>query len=522
MATTQVRSMDAPIGVSDSTGRPQWGSDVVVDMMRLLDIDYAAVLPGSSFRGLHDSAVNYAANSKPELILCNHEMITVSLARGYARAAGKPMAAIVHDFVGLLNTSMSIYDAWCDRTPVIVMGGTGPMDAAKRRPWIDWIHTANLQSNAVREFVKWDDQPWSIEAIPESLLRAYRIAVTEPAGPVYLCYDHEQQEEPVAGNFKLPDPSRFRPAPSPVPDVGSLREAARLLVNAELPLCYADRLGRTPQAVRVLVELAELLAMPVINLGARWSFPTPHALNFWGMQGELLPQADVVLGLDLVDLAGAMGPPASHGARPTEGGSVQLGDKRVINISMDELATRALTTDHQGLPPVDVPMLAEPGAALPLLLEEVRSQLDAAARSRIDRRHGHLADLQERLRARQRSYIESQWDHPQIAEARLSSELWEVVKNEDFLYTSPRFRTMAPGIGEIPDSGRCLGGGGGGAVGTGPGFFTGVSLAMKDSGKLLVSMTGDGEYISGCQALWTAAHYHLPGLWVINNNRSYY
>ncbi|MBM2811026.1 MAG: thiamine pyrophosphate-binding protein, partial [Chloroflexi bacterium] len=145
-----------------------------------------------------------------------------------------------------------------------------------------------------------------------------------------------------------------------------------------------------------------------------------------------------------------------------------------------------------------------------------------AARSRIDRRRGHLADLQERLRTRQRSYIESQWDHPQIAEARLSSELWEVVRNEDFLYTSPRFRTMAPGIGEIPDSERCLGGGGGGAVGTGPGFFTGVSLAMKDSGKLLVSMTGDGEYVSGCQALWTAAHYHLPGLWVINNNRSYY
>jgi len=151
-----------------------------MDMLRLLEIEYAAVLPGSTFRGIHDSAVNYTANQRPELILCNHEMITVSLARGYARATGRPMAAIVHNVVGLLNTGMTIYDAWCDRVPVLVLGGTGPVDATRRRPWIDWIHTANVQGNLVRDFTKWDDQPASLTHFGESAVRAYKIAMTPP------------------------------------------------------------------------------------------------------------------------------------------------------------------------------------------------------------------------------------------------------------------------------------------------------------------------------------------------------
>ena len=111
------------------------------------------------------------------------------------------MGAAVHNVVGLQHASMAIYNAWADRLPVIVMGGTGPMDTANRRPWIDWVHTALVQGNLVRDFVKWDDQPGSVEAVPESFIRAYRLATTDPMGPVYICYDGEVQEKKLDGEI---------------------------------------------------------------------------------------------------------------------------------------------------------------------------------------------------------------------------------------------------------------------------------------------------------------------------------
>src|SRR5437016_11831401 len=164
-------------------GDAQYGSDLIVDALRALGIEYAALNPGATFRGLHDSLVNYGGNERPGIIQCCHEEIAVAVAHGYAKAAGKPMAAIVHDVVGLQHASMAIFNAWCDRTPILVMGGTGPMNTSKRRPWIDWIHTALVQGNWVRDFVKWDDQPVGIEAIPSSMMRGYRIAMSDPTGP---------------------------------------------------------------------------------------------------------------------------------------------------------------------------------------------------------------------------------------------------------------------------------------------------------------------------------------------------
>src|SRR5919202_1245594 len=302
------RPVDVPAGIKDSAGRPLWGSDLIMDMLRLLDIEYAAVLPGSTFRGIHDSAVNYTANQRPELILCNHEMIPVALARGYTRATGRPMVAIVHNVVGLLNAGMTIYDAWCDRSPVVILGGTCPVDATRRRPWIDWIHTANVQGNLVRDFTKWDDQPGSVAAIAESLLRAYRVAVTEPAGPVYVCFDVSLQEQRLEGSVDLPDVARFRPARPQAPDPAALRELA-----------------------------------------------------------SLLAEADVVLGLDVIDLEGStrLRPdPITRAAR-----KLSAEQQKVASISLDELIHRGGTTDYQALPAVDLPILADTSVAIPLLLD---------------------------------------------------------------------------------------------------------------------------------------------------------
>jgi len=515
------KGFETPVGVTDSAGHPQWGSDVILDMLRLLGIEYAAVLPGSSFRGIHDSAVNYTANNRPEMLLCNHEMICVAMARGYYRATGRPMVAMLHNFVGLLNSAMTIYDAWCDRTPVIIVGGTGPMDATMRRPWIDWIHTANLQADPIRNFVKFDDQPWSVASIPESMMRAYRIAVSDPGGPVYLCFDTDDQEEPITEPFDLPDVSRFAPAPIPRPDPASLKEAARLLVNAEFPVALADRVGRSAEAVRALVELADLLALPVLNLGSSQAFPTHHPMAFAGMNRELLRDADVVLGLDCVDLAGS-----SRVTLPGHGARIRLetpnATKKVINVSMDELLTRSMATDYQALPVADIPILSTPAVVLPLLIEAVRSELDSGARARIDRRRQVLEGKQRELQQRFRKLRDEQWDRPEISELRLWAELWDAIKNENFCLTHGAPGRSAPGILNLPGPERSVAGGGGGAVGSGPGVALGAGLGVRDAGKLPIGFFGDGDFLSGNQAVWTAAHYGIPGVWVLKNNRSYY
>jgi acetolactate synthase I/II/III large subunit len=517
-----VQRRPGSIPVADRAGHPEWGSDLIMDMLRLLGIQYSAVLPGSTFRGIHDSAVNYTANRAPELILCNHEMITVSLARGYYRVTGRPMAAMVHNVVGLLNTSMTIYDAWCDRAPVLIVGGTGPLDSSRRRGAVDWQHTANVQGGLVREFTKWDDQPGSVADIPESLLRAYRIAVTEPAGPVYVCFDVTLQEQRLTSPPTLPDVARYRPAPPAEPDRNQVKEVARLLLEAELPLCLADRFGARSSAVPRLVELADLLAMPVVSLGGRTSFPTPHAYDFYGSQAQLLPHADVILGLDVLDLDGAMR--VRSGATTRDRGAPAARQQSVIHISLDELVHRGGTADYQPLPAVDVPMLVRSDIALPLILEECRSRFDGAIRDRVDRRRQWLSARQDELRAKRRHMVESRWDGTGISETRLMAELWRAVEDCPFVFTydHERLRQEAPGVATLSGPEVYLGYGGGAAVGAGPGVAVGAALALKGSGKLPLAVLGDGEMLASVQALWTAAHHRVPGLWIIDNNRSYY
>jgi len=228
--------------------QPGYGSDVVVDLMKAFDIEYAAFNPGATFRGIHDSIVNYGGNYKPEVIFCCHEEISVALAHGYAKAKGKPMIAIVHNIVGLQHASMAIFNAWCDRVPIIVLGGTGPMDTTRRRPRIDWIHTALVQGNQVRDYVKWDDQPYNLACVPESFIRGYRIATTEPMAPIYINYDADIQEDAVTTPIEMPDISRFAPPAPMQANPEALRQAAELLVNAKSPLIIADYLG--PHMIR--------------------------------------------------------------------------------------------------------------------------------------------------------------------------------------------------------------------------------------------------------------------------------
>src|SRR5262245_13277173 len=225
-----------------------WGSDAIAAMLRELDIPYVALNPGASYRGIHDSLVNYLGNTRPRMLLCLHEESAVALAHGWAKVTGRPMAAFVHSNVGLMHATMAIFNAWCDRAPVLVLGATGPMDSTRRRPWIEWIHTARDQGALIRNYTKWDDQPASIGAAQEAILRANMIAQTPPCGPVYINLNLELQEDETAA---LPPPlemARFAPPEPPEPAGPIVKRAAELLASARRPLILAGRGSRDPEA----------------------------------------------------------------------------------------------------------------------------------------------------------------------------------------------------------------------------------------------------------------------------------
>ncbi|MGC2522890.1 MAG: thiamine pyrophosphate-binding protein, partial [Stellaceae bacterium] len=341
-----------------------WGSDAIAAAIRALDIPYVALNPGSSYRGLHDSLVNHLGNTRPRMLLCLHEESAVALAHGWATVTGKPMLAVVHANVGLMHATMAIFNAWCDRAPLIVLGATGALDAVRRRPWIEWIHTARDQGALIRNFTKWDDQPSSVGAAQEAVLRANMIAQTAPRGPVYLNFDLALQEDEVETVPAMPDIARFAPPAPPEPGGALVRQAAELLARAERPVIMMGRGSRDPEAWARRVALAEAIGARVMTdrkTGA--VFPTDHPLYVPGPEGaELLAGADVILSLDWVDLAGTLKTACS--GRPPAG--------RVIQISVDQYVHNGWSMDYQGLPPADVYLLAEPDAALPPLLSAVK------------------------------------------------------------------------------------------------------------------------------------------------------
>ena len=402
----------------------EWGSDVAAEMLRRLGVPYIALCPGSSFRGLHDSLVNYLGNRAPGMILCNHEETAVAIAHGFGRLTdGPPMAAAVHANVGLLHASMAIFNAWADRAPVLVLGGTGPMTSTRRRPWIDWIHTASGQGGVVRDFTKWEHQPVGVEAIPEALLRAWHVMCAEPQGPVYVCFDVGDQERrldpslPVA----LPDLQQY-PVPGPIaPDPALVDDAARRLVEAAYPVILPGRCGRTSAAWSALQELAELLGAAVVTDGrSEASFPTHHPLHLGGHSMQLsvpaaVRDADVVLTLERLDPAGTL--------RSAFGPDRPL--PTLINVSLDHLMVRSWAADYQELPPASVPIPASTEPTLVALAEAVRRRLrgDLSARGRAEARTAANHRRHAELDAAWSAELRAAWDQVPISMPRLAMDL---------------------------------------------------------------------------------------------------
>jgi thiamine pyrophosphate-dependent acetolactate synthase large subunit-like protein len=478
---------------------PAFGSDVIAETLRALDIPYIALNPGASYRGLHDSIVNYLGNRAPQMLLCLHEESAVAIAHGYAKASGKAMAAALHSNVGLMHASMAIFNAWCDRMPVLLLGATGPVDAMKRRPWIDWIHTARDQGALVRPYTKWDDQPASPAAAREALVRAAWLANTAPMGPVYVNFDAEMQEAKLAEPLPPIEAARYMPPVASAPDADAVAKAAALLKAAKSIVMLIGRVSRNEDTWNARVRLAESTGARVITcLKTAASFPTDHPLHL-GAPMTITPdpeglaalaKADVIFSLDWVDLAGTL-----KAAKAPAAGA------KVIQVSIDYQIHNGWSMDHQGLPPVDLMLAADPEQAVPLLVDALGAA-DKRVAAMPARSETKLPDGPLTVEHLARALRDATGDRlVSLTHLPLSwnGAWWPFRHPLDF-----------------------LGSDGGGGLGAGPGHTVGAALALKETGRLPIGICGDGDFLMGATALWTAAHYRIPLLIVVANNRSFY
>jgi benzoylformate decarboxylase/acetolactate synthase-1/2/3 large subunit len=494
----------------------RYGSDVMVDLLAEQGIRHVALNPGASFRGLHDSLVNRPG--APEIVLVPHEKLAVNIAHGYAKASGRLMAAVLHDTVGLLHGSLGILTAWMDRAPVLVLGGAGPMDAARRRPWIDWIHTSNTQGDVVRGYTKWDDQPASIAALPEAFARARSVALTEPAGPVYVALDADLQEQQLTDPVDMADWSRLRPGRAMGGDPVALAEAAAMLVDAQRPVVVAGFAGRDPEVFTTIPELAELVGAGIVDGGDRLNAPTTHRLNV--TDTDAIADADLVLLLDMKDVSRALltsRPPAREASSRLAPGC------RVVEIGFGDLQVSSWIRDAGPLLPMDLRITADTSVALPALLELVRVLVDREPPGRRASREARRADL-GRVHADRRAgwaaVARDRADERPVAPPALAAAVWEAVRDHDWVLTAGTINDWALRLWDVDRPYRHPGRSQGTA--TQIGISLGVALAHRGTGRLVVDLQPDGDLLFDAAALWVATAHRIPMLAVMVNNRAYY
>lgn len=488
---------------------PEYGSDLVVDLLTDLGVEIVPFAPGATFRGLHDSLVHRAPDA-PEIIECLHEEISVAVAHGYAKASGTMPAVALHDVVGLQHATMALYNAWCDRVPLLAIGGTGPVDAAKRRPWIDWIHTANVQATQVRDYTKWDDQPASLEAVPESLLRARQLATSVPQGPVYVCLDSEIQEQEVPSGTVVPAAADYPKARPLHPDPEAVRQIADRLVGARMPLVAVESVQRDQGTMDVLVELAELLGAPVQEVQRDYNrtelcMPTRHPYNLTGI--DLPRPPDVVLALEVRDVAVIPGASSAP----------------VLQVSTAGLGVKAWAADLQRVQPAELLLAAEVGPTVRSLVGRVRELLaaDPSATDRTRARGDELRRASARQWARWEAEATEGDGSGPVTAARLAHVLGELTAPDAPVLANGSLHNWVHRLWSIDRVDRYLGSSGGAGLGYGLGASVGAALAHRRTGRLVVDVQSDGDALMTPSALWTAAHHRAPLLIVVENNRQW-
>ncbi len=479
-----------------------WGSDVAAQMLRRFNIPFISLNPGASYRGFHDSLVNHLGNENPGIILCLHEDHAVAIAHGYAKATGQPMACVLHSNVGLLHGAMSLFNAWLDRAPMLVLGATGPLDAPKRRPWIDWIHTSRDQAGLVRSMIKWDDQPSSPQALVEAMCRANIITRSAPTAPVYVVLDAGLQEMRLDNQStpEIPDLARFEPPPAPQPAETSIAAAAAILQSAKKPLVLVGRNSRNTVHWDERIKLVERLGAVVLSdLKTAAGFPTEHRAHVLppGNQlntemREVMCEADAILSLDWIDLGGAV----------RQGHARGRVEAKIIHVSLDSLLHSGAHMDYQELPGVDVRVNACPEAMVACLNRALGAGNKQPWRQRQQRQH-------------------NSW--PQLHLTHVAAALREAFgADADKVSFTALARGWPIDLYPFRDPHAYLGKDGGGGIGSGPGLSVGAALGLTRLGRFPVAVLGDGDFAMGSSALWSAVRHRIALLVILNNNRSYY
>jgi len=496
------------------------GSDFMVDVIKSLDIDYVCANPGSSFRGLHESIVNYGGNRSPEFITCCHEESSVGMGHGYAKIAGKPLLVMAHGTVGLQHAAMAVYNAYCDRVPIVIIAGN-ILDATRRISQVEWSHSVQDAASILRDYVKWDDLPISLPHFAESAVRAYKIAMTPPMMPVLLIVDGELQENPVASDATLRVP-KLTPTAPPQGDSGAVDEAARLLVAAENPVLITGRAARTPAGMTYLLELAETLQIPVIDQMDRMNFPTRHPLNQNERSRELISGADVILGLEVNDFWGAVHSFRDQMERTSR--PIARPDAKTISINSANLSVKSNYQNFQRYAEVDVDIPADAEATLPALTEAVKRHMDASRKNTFAGRRARFAEAHDQSLQRARDAASYAWDASPVSTARLSAEIWAQIKNEDWsLVSTVTFVNRWPHrLWAFDKHHHYIGNAGGYGIGYNAPASIGAALANRKHGRLSVNIQCDGDLMYAPGVLWTAAHHRIPLLTVMHNNRAYH
>jgi thiamine pyrophosphate-dependent acetolactate synthase large subunit-like protein len=495
------------------------GSDYMVDVFKSLGIEYLFATPGSSFRGIHESIINYGGN-KPEFITCMHEECSVAMANGYAKIEGKPVLVCAHGTVGIQHAAMAIYNAYCDQAPVFIVAGN-IADAAERRGRVEWLHAVQDVGATVRDYTKWDDSPVSLTHFGESAVRAYQVAMTPPTMPVLLAADGVLQEAPAPADFDWRIP-KLPKITAPSGDQAAVNELAQMLVAAENPLIVASRSARTPAGLKLLVELAETLQCGVIDQQRRMNFPPRHPLNQTQRTRAAVSDADLILGLEVYDFYGVV-----HAL----GGQVRVIPRtitkpgvKLVSISSSDLFYKSNYQNFQRYQDVDLSVPGDAEATMPTLIEAVKRLLTDDKRRVFRARGVKLAEANKQALEQARTAASYAWDASPVTTARLSAELWAQIKNEDWSLVSDTFwvSNWPLRLWDMNKHYHFIGGAGGEGVGYLAPAALGAAIANKKYGRLSVSIQSDGDLMMANGVLWTSAHHRIPLLTVMHNNRAYH
>jgi len=510
----------APSGLPKLTTSGKVGGDFMVDIIRSLDIDYVASCPGSTFRGLQESIINYAMNSKPEFITCLHEEASVAMAHGYSKIAGKPMAAMVHGVVGTQHAAMAIYNCFCDQAPAVIMAGNVGAGTA-RRPGVEWAHSAHDQAIIVRDYVKWDDQATNLQDFAEGLVRAYDLATTAPMGPVFVTIDADQQEEEIEPDRKLFIP-KLRKRSQPIGDPNAIAEAAKLLVAAENPVIVVGRYTRSEAGPRLLAQLAETLQAPVIDERSRMNMHNRHPLNHTERGAAAMRAADVVLALEPMDLFGTLnnvndviGRPATPKIRP---------GTKVIVLGTTDTQIKPNFAEYARYTPADLGITGDAETTMPHLIAAVEKEITPAKKSALATRGQKLKEMSGGFMKAIHEQAALAWNASPISTARTVSEVWQQIKNDQYTMTAEtNFLSEWPyRLWNMDKHYNSMGRSVGGGVGYTAPASLGAALANKEHGRISISFNGDGDLLMSPGILWTAAHHKIPILYVVHNNRAYH